>query len=832
MSGECLDRELTKQLGSLVEELTTTGSPSLDAQLMKKFKKICRTSDLYVEHAFRLLMTQLSEEHAEIRLSTFQMMNELFDRSHAFRELLVSDFQHFLELTAETDQQHQPLPPPKGAAQKLKSDTLNAVQQWQEKFGEAYKKLALGYNYLKSCKHVNFSDIRARSLAEQRRQEQQELRKQKALAAKLDKARKEIAELQKEITDTATEAESCIGLLLPKPDSLFADSDFASGADTTDNSVNTGSKSQTSSPTSSQQKTCSSTTVSDSQNSCENGSNTTEQRSVTNSSDESSKNITPTNPLDSVDLSLKDGKRNGSAEADSIKVEQDSVPVISQTNSDSISDQDEDDDNDSDEDNFEAVDLDEAEERGLVRTHGLGNRNYNLQIEIETEGVRMNETEDNKDLFHSLKDSSCLITMRHLPQVVKWLEVLSKTGGSQAEIKSLIDLKVRLEQIRRKCTDLHVVPQASSQGEQSESDEEMEEVPEKEGFEPVIPNHLRAEYGLDPISTSSNKPSTASNSSATSKTSSSSSTSKAETASKSGTSGSVPKITAAHWGLMERNKSALVEDPTSRAANIVKLGLEEEAGPSTSNDNKPATVTSETDGGVPTLSFGLDLAYWGTPDKMEAPAVVKNDSLHRFWVPAQVENEKPSQNEMAAVLNRTFHYTGQFVPVKWKCRAPLPSGKLCERMDRVKCPFHGKIIARDEDGIPANPEDMKKELAETSVKIEAESTSEEKTEVPPWLDADLQAQIEAATGHDLGSARSRKLADKGKEPKGKGKGKGKKKYDGLTNINATKCTSRSRLEAKVFNKGAIKRVASALDAADYKRVRDKFGNQFNYTHSN
>jgi hypothetical protein len=26
-------------------------------------------------------------------------------------------------------------------------------------------------------------------------------------------------------------------------------------------------------------------------------------------------------------------------------------------------------------------------------------------------------------------------------------------------------------------------------------DEEMEEVPEKEGYEPVIPPHLRAEYG-------------------------------------------------------------------------------------------------------------------------------------------------------------------------------------------------------------------------------------------------------------------------------------------------------------------------------------------------
>ena len=42
------------------------------------------------------------------------------------------------------------------------------------------------------------------------------------------------------------------------------------------------------------------------------------------------------------------------------------------------------------------------------------------------------------------------------------------------------------------------------------------------------------------------------------------------------------------------------------------------------------------------------------------------------------------QSEIAAVMNRTFHYTGQFVPVKWKCRAKLPSGKLCDRMDRVK----------------------------------------------------------------------------------------------------------------------------------------------------
>lgn len=34
------------------------------------------------------------------------------------------------------------------------------------------------------------------------------------------------------------------------------------------------------------------------------------------------------------------------------------------------------------------------------------------------------------------------------------------------------------------------------------------------------------------------------------------------------------------------------------------------------------------------------------------------------------------------------------------CRAPLKNGKLCPRMDRFKCPLHGWIINRDEQGYP------------------------------------------------------------------------------------------------------------------------------------
>ena len=53
----------------------------------------------------------------------------------------------------------------------------------------------------------------------------------------------------------------------------------------------------------------------------------------------------------------------------------------------------------------------------------------------------------------------------------------------------------------------------------------------------------------------------------------------------------------------------------------------------------------------------------------------------------------------------TIYYTTEDIAVEQKkitrtCRAPmgLPNGKLCPRMDKIKCPFHGKIVDRDVNG--------------------------------------------------------------------------------------------------------------------------------------
>ena len=43
-------------------------------------------------------MESIAEEHSEIRLSAFQLVDELFQRSHFFRQLLTVDFQRLVTL--------------------------------------------------------------------------------------------------------------------------------------------------------------------------------------------------------------------------------------------------------------------------------------------------------------------------------------------------------------------------------------------------------------------------------------------------------------------------------------------------------------------------------------------------------------------------------------------------------------------------------------------------------------------------------------------------------------------------------------------------------------
>jgi hypothetical protein len=102
-----------------------------------------------------LLVKALTRTHAQVRLSAFQVTSEIFQRSHQFRLILVGDhLDEVMECCLETNPA-LPMPPPKAAAAQLKRTALETVQKWVKEFGSGYKKLALGYNYLKQV--CNFS---------------------------------------------------------------------------------------------------------------------------------------------------------------------------------------------------------------------------------------------------------------------------------------------------------------------------------------------------------------------------------------------------------------------------------------------------------------------------------------------------------------------------------------------------------------------------------------------------------------------------------------------------------------------------------------------------
>lgn len=89
------------------------------------------------------------------------------------------------------------------------------------------------------------------------------------------------------------------------------------------------------------------------------------------------------------------------------------------------------------------------------------------------------------------------------------------------------------------------------------------------------------------------------------------------------------------------------------------------------------------------------------------------------------------------------------------CNVRLESGKLCPRRDKLKCPFHGRIIPRDHNGIPLDDE----------VRLEEEKqATKTRSNVPDWQDPELLQDIRLATGIDLTMPTPGKRATK-KKPK-------------------------------------------------------------------
>lgn len=707
---ESLDARLCSDLATNIGALSTSGSVELDPEKIKKVKNVCRISDEYVKQAYHLTMHHMEQEHAEIRLCALFIVDELFRRSHAFREMVLDDFQYFLELTVEIDPDF-PLPPPKSAAKTLKSKALQFIQQWHDKFSEAYKPLKLGYKFLKECKKVDFSDIQNRSVAERRREEQVHTHRERVLQESVRKVLQDIQDRKVDIETCLTQIDNAISLLLESVQGVFTVDDFQEP-----------------------QPGCSKNLVSDA------GASSSTQNA------DACVEIKPDEKMDEDGSSLEE--------------------------------------------------LSKSYQSDMIQQHGLGSHTYNLVVDLSKVSKGIQVDADNAAIVASLQDLVQSIGNVHLPAVEKWIQVFTKAGSHADQLKKSIDVKQALVAAVTKYNELNIsgAPELHLKDNNDSDDEEFEDVPEKDGFEETLKLPVFSPNAVPHQSTS--------------------------------------KATASPYDktITNRQKPKLEEekDPTTVAATLRALAQKIQVRgkfmdhvtavlpcpvsdpPSTTSASASISCSDprkqELLAKAPKLRYDVDLLRWG--EKLETPLVVKPEGLHRFWQPFENDHVEVKPETAELLRMRKIEYTGNFTPVKWQCRAPLPSGKLCPRYDRHKCPFHGPVIGRDKMGNPTDPEDIEK--------LKRVEEARRKDQPPDWQDPELLKDLEAATGLDL--------------TVGKKKKRGKKKsFPGLTDLKEKK-TSRQRLESKVLNKSTVKRIAATMDNLDFKRHRDKFADQFNYVH--
>ncbi|XP_061692051.1 UV-stimulated scaffold protein A isoform X2 [Syngnathoides biaculeatus] len=802
-----------------------------------------------IDHVYHSIMSQLNQEHAVIRLSAFQIASELFLKSHHFRTLLVDNFQEFLELTVETNFE-RPLPPPKLTARKLRSLAVQTIQSWQSLYGSAYKKLELGYHFLKHFKKVDFQDAEARTVAERERETKRQRKMERIYSERLKAAMRDMEDSSPDIEVTLTELDSCLMLLCPQ----FPLRD----SHTTKSQLQT-----TTQCLSEDEQPCCSKNVND----------------RTEKIDESKERWRKeeNNNYNEEQECVGGGKKQKRCEnelnrSDKQKKEMEGGQMFKIKHYDN-------------KDRFETEDQGPLHEDSFIQNSGLISRSYclalNLSHEVTTachpfhisqchlrtswskgipvephlsayslpqcqvhslnrtkkeakapvlvsRGPHIKETEDNEAIFSTLLELQRLLKTKHLPAVRHWVQVFTNSGADQSLLRRSLDLKNSVEVSLLKLSELNIDSKTkmASSFEESDDDSDFIEVPEKEELQ--MPGHIQVESGSSLFSSTpaSSKYVTKSIVIETSSTpprppySYNTSLKRVQTDEWNSTSGtatfpilqkdfSVTRLsspssapfyqhTLSPPNMSKPSKSALPNNVLEESKTKSKALSSSQPGSTQSNKDQMALK-------APVVPFGLDLYYWGK-EQPYAGKITKLSSQHQFWVPSEVVEEVQNKELIAESTCRFITFSGKFIPVTHYCNAPLGNGKLCKRQDRLKCPFHGRMVPRDQEGRPCIQEDCQRE----------EQDWRKKKNPHDWHDPGLLRDIEMERGQKLCSDRMAKP----------GKGK-KKKYPNLSNLKQSANTSRSRLEKRIFNKSAMHRVAQTMNKVDCKK-HEKFSNQFNY----
>ena len=307
-----------------------------------------------------------------------------------------------------------------------------------------------------------------------------------------------------------------------------------------------------------------------------------------------------------------------------------------------------------------------------LKHHGILDTSTKISIDINLE-IKFKITEDNKEIFSNLRDQHSLFSNKLYPMIKKWLVTLTKAGENcdPSFLRKVIDLKVSFDNTETKLKPFadqlqiskHNINEIDDDDDDSDEDaKDFIEVREKSGYEATVraEDHL---LGIDFYS----RPSTskAFDAANTSSSSSSSSTS-----------------------ILKSKKVEYKPIPLKPEEYIQNNQLQ----------SSPIKILANT----------LQCKWSGCSSREDDVIEVQGPSSTPIEIPGELRILlcKNVLRYCSDFQNVEF-ILGQFEDIKWTCRAPLPTGRLCPRMDRFKCPLHGKIVPRNNMGNPSNDSDKK-----------------------------------------------------------------------------------------------------------------------------
>lgn len=268
-----------------------------------------------------------------------------------------------------------------------------------------------------------------------------------------------------------------------------------------------------------------------------------------------------------------------------------------------------------------------------------------LRLQTLEEADKIHENTENKVVFDALRELYKLLLTKHLVAVQEWISVLVRVElndnrSRDSYLKEFIDIRNHIHSVKKKCEESGCTLLNTANHHEEDFWEESNVGSVESGRSSLPSNNIEDLAGT------------------------STSTEVQE------------RIPKAH------GKGTNGKKTRNREGGVAKL------------DPLKSKLLAE----APEVNWGSYLDNWGS--KRDVLANHRGLELESHW--GRVDQDAVIPAEKIAELNlQATVYKEKQVEIQ-PCRAPLSSGKLCQRKDLRVCPFHGPIIPRDDEGNPLN----------------------------------------------------------------------------------------------------------------------------------